>query len=92
MFNLNIFAITDKVNAGVIANDNKVVKLAVLKSVETANDEESAEFAKFIRTQLVQFKQNKLDSMITSGARDLCDIEYDESAINLVIQQDKGQN
>lgn len=92
MFNLNIFAITDKVNAGVIANDNKVVKLAVLKSVETAKDEETEEFAKFIRTQLVQFKQNKLDSMITSGARDLCDIEYDESAINLVIQQDKGQN
>ena len=30
--------------------------------------------------------------MITTGARDLCDIEYDESAINLVIQQDKGQN
>ena len=92
MFNLNIFAITDKVNAGVIANDNKVVKLAVLKSVETAKDEETEEFAKFIRTQLVQFKQNKLDSMITSGARNLCDIEYDESAIDLVIQQDKGQN
>ena len=40
--------------------------------------------------QLVQFKQNKTNSMIYLGARDISDIEYNEDGIRLVNQQNNS--
>ena len=86
-FVFNVYAIANVENGYVIALDNDTYKLAILKQVSTADDELENEYANFIRTQLVQFKQNLSENMITNGARELSDIEYNEDAINIVIQQ-----
>ena len=53
----------------------------------TENEEEMKKYVLFIRSQLAQFKLQKLQSVVTKAARELTDVEYNESAINSVIKE-----
>lgn len=89
-FVLNVFAIPNAENQSSISHDNGKLKLAVLKEVKQDETADAAQYAKIIRSQLVQFKRKKADSMLFLGAREISDISYNESAINVVIQQEKS--
>ncbi|MBQ2382074.1 MAG: hypothetical protein II291_05865, partial [Succinivibrio sp.] len=87
VFTLYVFAIEDSVNSGIIADNYGKKTLAVLKKTLTENEEEMKKYVLFIRSQLAQFKLQKLQSVVTKAARELTDVEYNESAINSVIKE-----
>ena len=87
VFTLSVFAIEDSVNSGIIADNYGKKSLAILKKTMTENEEEMKKYVLFIRSQLAQFKLQKLQSVVTKAARELTDVEYNESAINSVIKE-----
>ena len=87
---LEVYSIPNKVNDSVATTNKGQPVLAVLKSVNDADKAELDKYTTLIRTQLVQFKQNKTNSMIYLGARDISDIEYNEDGIKLVNQQNNS--
>ena len=89
LFSLSVFAIPNTKLDSTITSIKGEPTLAVLKEVRQ-NDEDLDKYTDLIRTQLVQFKQNKANSMLYLGARENCDVEYNEAAINLVIQQNSS--
>lgn len=89
LFSLSVFAIPNTKLDSTITSLKGEPTLAVLKEVRQ-NDEDLDKYTDLIRTQLVQFKQNKANSMLYLGARENCDVEYNEAAINLVIQQNSS--
>ena len=89
-FVLEVYSIPNKVNDSVATNNKGQPVLAVLKSVNDADKAELDKYTALIRAQLVQFKQNKTNSMIYLGARDISDIEYNEDGIKLVNQQNNS--
>ena len=89
LFSLSVFAIPNTKLDCTITSIKGEPTLAVLKEVRQ-NDEDLDKYTDLIRTQLVQFKQNKANSMLYLGARENCDVEYNEAAINLVIQQNSS--
>ena len=89
LFSLSVFAIPNTKLDSTITSIKGEPTLAVLKGVRQ-NDEDLDKYTDLIRTQLVQFKQNKANSMLYLGARENCDVEYNEAAINLVIQQNSS--
>lgn len=89
LFSLSVFEIPNTKLDSTITSIKGEPTLAVLKEVRQ-NDEDLDKYTDLIRTQLVQFKQNKANSMLYLGARENCDVEYNEAAINLVIQQNSS--
>lgn len=89
LFSLSVFAIPNTKLDSTITSIKGEPTLAVLKEVRQ-NDEDLDKYTDLIRTQLVQFKQNKANSVLYLGARENCDVEYNEAAINLVIQQNSS--
>ena len=89
-FVLEVYSIPNKVDDSVTTNNKGQPVLAVLKSVNDADKAELDKYTALIRAQLVQFKQNKTNSMIYLGARDISDIEYNEDGIKLVNQQNNN--
>ena len=89
LFSLSVFAIPNTKLDSTITSIKGEPTLAVLKEVRQ-NDEDLDKYTDLIRTQLVQFKQNKANSMLYLGARENCDVEYNEAAINLVIQHNSS--
>ena len=87
VFTLSVFAIEDSVNSGIIADNYGKKSLAILKKTMTENEEEMKKYVLFIRSQLAQFKLQKLQSVVTKAARELTEVEYNESAINSVIKE-----
>ena len=87
MFGYDVFSIANKANEGAITSNKGVPTLAILKEVKTDSEANIDHYAQFIRSQLVQFKVEKANSMLHSGARELSEIKYNEDAINQVIQQ-----
>lgn len=87
---LEVYSIPNKVNDSVATTNKGQPVLAVLKSVKDADKAELDKYTTLIRAQLVQFKQNKTNSMIYLGARDISDIEYNEDGIKLVNQQNNS--
>ncbi len=87
---LEVYSIPNKVNDSVATTNKGQPVLAVLKSVNDADKAELDKYTTLIRAQLVQFKQNKTNSMIYLGARDISDIEYNEDGIKLVNQQNNS--
>ena len=89
-FVLEVYSIPNKVNDSVTTTNKGQPVLAVLKSVNDAEKADLEKYTALIRAQLVQFKQNKTNSMIYLGARDISDIEYNEDGIKLVNQQNSN--
>ena len=89
-FVLEVYSIPNKVNDSVATTNKGQPVLAVLKSVNDADKAELDKYTALIRAQLVQFKQNKTNSMIYLGARAISDIEYNEDGIKLVNQQNNS--
>lgn len=87
---LEVYSIPNKVNDSVATTNKGQPVLAVLKSVNDADKAELDKYTTLIRAQLVQFKQNKTNSMIYLGARDISDIEYNGDGIKLVNQQNNS--
>ena len=89
-FVLEVYSIPNKENASVTTTNKGQPVLAVIKSVNEADKADFDKYTSLIRSQLVHFKQNKTNSMIYLGARDISDIEYNEEGIKLVNQQNNG--
>lgn len=89
-FVLEVYSIPNRVNDSVATTNKGQPVLAVLKSVNDAEKAELDKYTVLIRAQLVQFKQNKTNSMIYLGARDISDIEYNDEGIKLINQQNSN--
>ena len=70
-------------------NDNKMV-LAVLKKIGQSKEADEKAYENFIASQLVQIKGSDATQMLYKGARELQNIEYNDDAIKMVIQQDSS--
>lgn len=83
----SVFAIPNQKNASVIARNDKVLTLAVLKSETVDESEDLTADNQQARTFIVQNKMKNTESMLRSSARELSDITYNESVINRVNQE-----
>lgn len=90
-FGLSVFAIPQEGNDRFCIGANKGLEtLAVLKSVGQADDKTLAEYDALMRSQLVQYYQNDLQAALYRGARELCDIKYNQDAIDMINKQNQG--
>lgn len=87
-FNYSIFSIpSDKMGNFVVANNNDVITLAILKGFKDNEDFNNSTYKDILRTQMVQFNEQRVRAMLYSGARSLNKIEYNKEAIDLVNQE-----
>ena len=91
-FSQNVFAMPkDEGKAYTIGTDKGNAVLAVLKKVGEDSSAQEAGYENFIASQLVQIKGGNATNMLYKGARELQKIEYNDDAINMVIQQDSSE-
>ncbi len=91
-FGQAVFAITQDGAERYVIGDNKGREsLAVLKDVGAADEQVLSEYAGLMRTQLVQYYQDKLQRALYAGARSLSEIEYNQEAIDMINQQNQGE-
>ncbi len=90
-FAQNVFAMAKEEGKAftVGMNDNKMV-LAVLKKIGQSKEADEKAYENFIASQLVQIKGSDATQMLYKGARELQNIEYNDDAIKMVIQQDSS--
>ncbi len=91
-FGLAIYAIPQDGDARYCIGPNKGQEaLAVLKSVGRSDEMQPSEYEALLRSQMVQYYQDKLQNALYAGARELTDIEYNEEAINMINQQNRSE-
>ena len=90
-FVYDVFAIVNAENQSIISSNKGKPTLAVLKK-ESVNEESKEGYEKFMQSQLVQFKVDKIRSILYLAARDISKVIYHEDAINLVNQQNSTDN
>lgn len=90
-FAQNVFAMPkDEGKAYTVGvNDDKMV-LAILKKIGQSKEADEKAYENFIASQLVQIKSSDAVQMLYKGARELQNIEYNDDAIKMVIQQDSS--
>ncbi len=87
-FNYSIFAIpSDKIGNFIVANNKNEMTLAILKGFSENKDFNSPTYTDILRTQMMQFNEQRIRAMLYSGARSLNKIEYNKEAIDLVNQE-----
>ncbi|MGN0902080.1 MAG: SurA N-terminal domain-containing protein, partial [Succinivibrio sp.] len=82
-----IFSIVDSKGATTITVNNQMPVLAELEEVKEGTKDEQDKYSAYIRSQLGKFKQDKVNSMLTLAARELAEVEYNQDAINMIINQ-----
>lgn len=93
VFSQQIFAMPQEPGkAFVIGQNNGSTVMAILKKVGVSAPSENQDVVdQYQRSLMVQYKSERASTMLYKGARELQDIDYNDDAIKMVIQQDSSE-
>lgn len=88
LFAMKIFAVpSEPLGQWILGENHGMPALAVLRNLAEDLNHDSDYYKKLIRTQLEQYKAEEAQNLLYKSARELNEVDYNDDAIRMVIQQ-----